>query len=513
MLIFSYQSLTKAKIKFDEESRRDFDYLREQFKTENDATKYMKSYRFSMNPFIYVISPLGSYNVGMTQELCQKCDELKIDYEIEDELLKLVKPSLNIDNVLDVPNKEFQYRWYQKQLLTSLLENGRGVIISPTRSGKSLILAGLCHNIFQSYIQNKMQNILLLVPNINLVFQMAEDLEEYGLGEFYNIQMFTAKTMSKKGAKVIVNKFNIYIANSQYLLLHGDELPYIDVIIVDEVHGMTKQSSISKIIKDVKISNKFGCTGTLPKSLVNQWNISGVFGPVLDEVQIQSLQEEGILANVKVYPIKFFHHVKENFNYIDPKELEGLSKDEINEKKFDVAKEAYRKESIFLGVHEESNKRALKLCKNILESHENWNALILFDFTEQGKQLYNLLDYEKKHYVDGSVDVFDRKEIIKQMNAPEGGHITIAQSKTFSTGLTIKNIELICVMTNQSSPTKIIQSIGRGLRRVEKNTLVVLDFFHNYKYSEKHFFERVELYKTFYGLEYGKDYKVKEVMI
>ena len=123
------------------------------------------------------------------------------------------------------------------------------------------------------------------------------------------------------------------------------------------------------------------------------------------------------------------------------------------------------------------------------------------------------MDYEKKHYVDGSVDVLDRKEIIKQMNAPEGGHITIAQSKTFSTGLTIKNIELICVMTNQSSPTKIIQSIGRGLRRVEKNTLVVLDFFHNYKYSEKHFFERVELYKTFYGLEYGKDYKIKEVML
>ena len=513
MLIFSYQSLTKAKIYFDDTSRKEFDYLREQFKTENDATKYMKSYRFSVNPFIYVVSPLGSYNVGMTDELCKKCEELKIDYQIDPELEKLIRPSLNIDNILDVPNKEFQYRWYQKQLLESLLENGRGVIISPTRSGKSLILAGLCHNIFQSYIQNKIQNILLLVPNINLVFQMAEDLTEYGLAEFYNIQMFTAKTMSKKGSKVIIDKFNIYIANSQYLLLHGDELPYIDVIICDEVHGMTKGSAISKIIKGVKISNKFGCTGTLPKSLVDRWNISGVFGPVLDEIEIQSLQEEGILANVKVYPIKFFHHVKENFKFIDPSELEGLSKDEINEKKFEVAKEAYQKESMYLGIHEESNKRALALCKNIIKEHPNWNALILFDFTEQGQQLFKLLNFENKHYVDGSIDVLDRKEIIKQMNAPEGGHITIAQSKTFAVGLTIKNIEVVCIMTNQSSPTKIIQSIGRGLRRVEKNTLVVLDFFHNYKYSEKHFFERTELYKRFYGLEYGKDYKIKEVMI
>ena len=450
---------------------------------------------------------------GITNELCKKCDELNIDYQVDDELLKIIKPSLNVEKVLDVPNKKYQYRWYQKKLLQSLLDNGRGVIISPTRSGKSLILAGLCHNIFQSYIQNKKQNILLLVPNINLVFQMAEDLEEYGLGEFYNIQMFTAKTMNKKGAKVNVEKFNIYIANSQYLLLHGDELPFIDIIICDEVHQQTKGSEISKIIKSVKISNKFGCTGTLPKSLVDKWNISGTFGPVLDEVEIQQLQEEGILADVKIYPIKFFHKIKENFKKINPEDFDGLSKEEAEAKKMEIFQEAYQKESIYLGTFESTNKKALNLCKKIVEEHPTWNALILFDFTEQGQQLFNLLDFKNKHYVDGSVDVLDRKDIIEQMNAPEGGHITIAQSKTFAVGLTIKNIEVVCIMTNQSSPTKIIQSIGRGLRRVEKNTLVVLDFFHNYQYSEKHFFERADLYRQFYGLEYGKDYKVKEVFI
>lgn len=511
MLHFKYNSLTKAKISFDESSRKEFDILRESFKTENVATKFMKSYRFSANPFTYVITPLGSYNVGITDELCKKCDDLNILYDVDEELIKLIKPSLNINQILDVPNKEFQYRWYQKQLIESLLENGRGVIISPTRSGKSLILAGLCHNIFQSYIQNKLQNILILVPNINLVFQMAEDLAEYGLGEFYNIQMFTAKTMNKKNSKVNVEKFNIYIANSQYLLLHGDELPYIDVIIVDEVHQMTKGSAIAKVIKSVKISHKFGCTGTLPKNIVDKWSISGTFGPVLDEIEIQTLQEEGVLANVKVYPIKFNHKVKENFSYIDPELLEGLSKEEIEQKKFEIYQKAYQKESIYLGVFEESNKKALNICKKIINEHKNWNALILFDFTEQGQQLFKLLDFDKKHYVDGSVDVLDRKKIIEEMNDINGGNITIAQSKTFSTGLTIKNIEVVCIMTNQSSPTKIIQSIGRGLRRVEKNTLIVMDFFHNYRYSEKHFLERAELYKKCYGLEINKDYKIKNV--
>ncbi len=513
MLYFQYSSLTKAKISFDEESRRDFDFLRESFKTENVASKFMKFTRYSVNPFTYAISPLGSYNIGITDELCKKCDDLRIDYKIEDELLKLIKPSLNIKTLLDVPNQEFQYRWYQRQLLESLLENGRGVIISPTRSGKSLILAGLCHNIFQSYVQNKLQNILLLVPNINLVFQMYEDMCEYGLGEFYNIQMFTAKTMNKKGAKINVEKFNIYIANSQYLLLHGDELPFIDVIIVDEVHQMTKGSEISKIVKGVKISHKFGCTGTLPKNIVDKWNIAGTFGPVLDEIEIQTLQDEGILANVKVFPIKFNHSKKENFKYIDPELLEGLTKEEKEIKKFEISQRAYQKESMYLGVCEEANKKAVSVCKKLILEHKNWNALILFDFTEQGQQLYRLLDFENKHYVDGSVDVLDRKDVIEQMNAPEGGHITIAQSKTFSTGLTIKNIEVVCIMTNQSSPTKIIQSIGRGLRKVEKNTLIVIDFFHNYAYSEKHFFERAELYKKCYGLSLGSDYTIKMVQL
>ena len=63
MLIFKYQNLIKGKIGFDENTRVDFDFLREQFKTENNSTKFMKTYRFSVNPFTYAITPLGTYNV------------------------------------------------------------------------------------------------------------------------------------------------------------------------------------------------------------------------------------------------------------------------------------------------------------------------------------------------------------------------------------------------------------------------------------------------------------------
>lgn len=80
-------------------------------------------------------------------------------------------------------------------------------------------------------------------------------------------------------------------------------------------------------------------------------------------------------------------------------------------------------------------------------------------------------------------------------------------------GITIKYIQCIILVTNQSAVTKVIQAIGRGLKIDEKPTLFVMDIFHNYKYSEKHFKERTELYKKFYDKVLDKDYKIKYVNI
>ena len=383
---------------------------------------------------------------------------------------------------------------------------GAGVIISPTRSGKSLVIAGLIHNVFQNVYTTKVQNVLILVPNVQLVWQFYDDLNEYGLGSLYHIQMFTATTMSKKGAKVEVDKLNIYISNSQYLLLHGEELPFIDMIFMDEVHFASKGAETSKIVKKTKIAHKFGCTGTLPKDIQNRWMIAGIFGPILDEVEIKKLQEQKVLADVKIYPIIFNHRKKENFR------TQEIDENGVLEDAETAAKKAYQRESMYLGVHAETVKIEVNLCKKIIADHPDWNILVLFDFTEQGRLLFRSLDFEKKHFVDGSIDIKDRREIVKEMNNT-GGNITFAQSKTFSTGLTISRINCIMILTNQSSCTKIIQSAGRGLRRENKNALIVFDVSHNYQYSKKHFQERTELYRIFYHLELNKDYMIKEVTV
>ena len=175
---------------------------------------------------------------------------------------------MNIDEIVQVPNSEYIYRDYQARLLQSLCSAGRGVIVSPTRSGKSLILSGLCHNMLLNTTKNDIYNILLIVPNVQLVKQFIADMTDYGLAEYWNLVNFSSDQDKKNKKKKVDFEFkdkNIIVSNSQWLMLHGDNLPYIDCIIQDEIHVCKKGSELSKLVKSVKIPYKFGCTRNITK--------------------------------------------------------------------------------------------------------------------------------------------------------------------------------------------------------------------------------------------------------
>jgi superfamily II DNA or RNA helicase len=246
--------------------------------------------------------------------------------------------------------------------------------------------------------------------------------------------------------------------------------------------------------------------GTLPESLIDKWMISGIFGPVLDEVEIKKLQDQQVLADVKIYPIKFKHLKHKNFK------IPEVDENGIVDDAFTVAQKASRKEQMYLNSYEESNKIILNIASKLIKEHPEWNILILFDYTSQGEQLYKLLNCETKHYVDGAIDVKDRLNIVEKMDK-DGSNILIAQSKTFSTGITISRLNVIFLLNADTAATKIIQSIGRGLRRQNKNSIIVFDVFHNYTYSEKHFNDRLKLYDKFYQLKLSQDFVIKEIFL
>ena len=564
MLTFK-RSGKRAKIVYEQEYRLEFDKLRESFKTENGAARFARTVTYSVNPWTYVISPLGSYNVGFTSTLIEKCIEFNIEYSIDPELNEIIHPNLYVNSIEQVTNPKFQYRDYQLKLLTKMLKEGRGVILSPTRSGKSLVLAGLCHNVLSNSDKNDIKNILLVVPNLQLLEQMADDFNNYMSVKTSNITItikggnklhFTdndkvildtneeISALKLKRGNIIVNqgkitkiditeniitpvpwniiKFgateakvnkgdwsfknnNIIISNSQWLLLHGDELPYIDMMIIDECHGMSHGAEITKLVRNVEIPFKFGCTGTMPKSIEDQWSVIGTFGPVLEELSISELQEKKVLADVAIKPIEFIHEQKEDFK----NQIFDANGNKITDS-FEIAQRIYQKESMYLSELTSTNSIIAKLAEGIIKQHPDWNVLILFDYIKQGNSLFNCLTTKNKFYIDGSVDVKDRKDIVKEMNAEEGGKITCANAKCFGTGITVNRIQCIFIVINGSAPTKIIQSIGRGLQRNIKNTLLIFDFHHNYKYSLKHYKEREDLYiKT-----YKKDLlELKEIKV
>lgn len=256
---------------------------------------------------------------------------------------------------------------------------------------------------------------MIIVPNIQLVSQMTKDFMEYGLDTVWNIVNFSSDQNKKNKKKKIDFEFkdkNIIVSNSQWLLLHGDELPYIDCIIQDEIHVIKKGNELSNLVKSVKIPFKFGCTGTLPKELVDQWNISGIFGPVLDEIKIKELQEKNVLADVSIKPIKFVHALKENFK----KPATGDTEFDA----FTAAQEEYKNESMYLSQHEKTNKIITGIAKNVIKMNPNWNTLILFDYTLSGESLFGLLDWNNKHYIDGQVKLDTRTDIVDLMNDPNG---------------------------------------------------------------------------------------------
>lgn len=500
----STKNPTKAKIIFDQTNRFQFDKLRDSFKIANDSARFARQFSYNISQFKYNITPTGSYQIGMTIDFLAKCKQLGIKYTLEDKLKNIIKPDLHIKEIQPVPNTKYQYRDYQEQLLTSLCNAGRGVIISPTRSGKSLILAGLCYNTLLNSNKNGIKNILIIVPNLTLIQQFYDDLNDY-YNNSMNVMMFSSAQAKKNKGKFEFKDSQIIISNMQWLLIHGEELPYIDMVIQDEVHTIKKGNELSKLVKNVNIVHKFGCTGTLPASEEDVWTIKGIFGTVLDQIKIQELQQKKVLAEVNINPIKFIHKKKQNFR--------DMSNAKTADDKLEIAKKEYLAQSMYLATYEPTNKAIVNIAKGVIKQHPNWNVLILFDYINSGEDLFKQLDWEDKHYVDGTIDVNDRKDIIEQVNNPKGGHITIANCRVFGTGLTLTNLPCIMLVTSQSSVTKVIQAIGRGLRRVQKNTLVLFDFFHNYKYSQQHFKERTQLYKQFYNKQLNKDYKVKQVNI
>lgn len=421
------------------------------------------------------ISPVGSFLAGSVFDF----KRLESEIEIDQKFLNYHFPF--IGNVIDAPvdpdATEYQYRDYQREAIMNASRIGRGIIDSPTASGKSLIIYGL----IRSLKQMQTGRVLIVVPNPGLVTQLIGDFENYG-----GIDSFAAW---RKGTQPVPDARVVLVSRT---ILKAPTLAEVrkagfQHIIMDEIHKLGRGSSYEKVVRAVDTRSIFGLTATMPEDMDEEWFIKGTVGPIVYKAHAHELQEQNYLAKINI--------VKINFQHLD--RPDHIVNPTYELKEFPTRQ--YTDEYQYLESHQKSIDYIAKLTQKV-----KGNTMVLFDHTVHGQALYNAIEGNKM-FVDGSVSMDDREDVKKALE--ENDDLTlVAQSTCFGTGISINNISNLIICSHSKKLTKIIQQVGRGLRKTKAGAewVYLFDCSHNFKYSERHAHDRGSLFRKFYNKSHDK---------
>lgn len=337
-------------------------------------------------------------------------------------------------------------RDYQIDAVKETIKKQRIVLLSPTASGKSFIMY-LIHKWFDV-------KTLITVPTLGLIEQLAGDFIEYGMDPKEVHKIYSGQEKNTE-AKVTI---------STWQSIHEmDESFYSDyeMILGDEVHGYKAKSLINIMQNCTNTRIRVGLTGTLDESILNPITIQGLFGEIYEVEQTKNLIEKGFLATILITVVMLKY---------------GEDECEL------TSSMTFQEESEFLCSHKGRNKFLCNLSNSL-----DGNSLLLFAKRDHGRTLQEGLKNSKKKvfYVDGTIPPQER-ERIRNYAENNDNVIVVASYGTFSTGINIKNLDNIIFGSPVKSKIRLLQSIGRGLR---KNTddahLNVYDISDNLKHGRK----------------------------
>lgn len=418
---------------------------------------------------------------GLFQEIINFAKEKKYTIEVPTEFNTdefSVQEAKEFISKLKLPEK-IKEKEYQLQTFISSVRNKRNLFLSPTGSGKSFMIYLFC-----KYFSKK--QILIIVPTINLVNQMKSDFIEYDLsGEIEKeIQIIKGGETKEKSKRIII---------STWQSVYDQKKPWftgIEAVIGDEAHLCPGKSLTNLFCKLETCLYKIGFTGTLNGENAHKLIVTGLFGPVIQVKTIQELIESKDLAELKIKSIVL--------NYD-----KNITKQ--------VIRCNYHDELEFLF----NNKKRNKFIENLALSLKG-NTLVIFSRIEHGKLLKENISKRTEYptyLVYGDIKGDERETIRKTINTHENS-ITIASTKTFSTGINIPNLNNIIFAFPTKSRISIFQSIGRGLRITDtKKSCTIFDIADNLSSGKwknttyKHYLERLTMYVS-EKLKF-KEYKVE----
>ena len=446
--------------------------LRDHFKFEVEGAKFMPQYRnkyWNGEIHLYDIRSKQIY-VGLLDKIVQFCKNYGYSYKFEDNKYYGTpyeeNEQISYEGVKDYMQSicSHQPRKYQVEGVFGALKHNRKLLISPTASGKSLMIYSLVR-----YYVDKGQKILLIVPTTSLVEQMYKDFEDYGWNvESYCHRIYSGREKSNDAPVTITTWQSVYKLDRSFFEEYN-------VVIGDEAHLFKSKSLISIMTKLHHAKYRFGFTGTLDGTQTHKWVLEGLFGPSYKVTKTEELMRQGHLSQLDIQCLVLKH----------PPQTFNVYEDEIQ----------------YLINHEQRN----NFIKNLTLDLKG-NTLVLFQRVEShGAVLYEKInnnkgENQKVFFIHGGVDTEER-ELVREITERENDAIIVASYGTFSTGINIKNLHNVIFASPSKSRIRNLQSIGRVLRKGKnkvKATLYDISDDCSTKsrrnYTLNHFIERIKIY-------------------
>ena len=412
----------------------------------------------------------GSTYVNLLPEIIPVLEQYNYDIELEDrrEYKTTFDFSLVSEDAFahkswpkghEREGQPIMLRDYQVKIINDFLSNPQCIQEVATGAGKTIMTAALSHSV-ENYGRS-----IVIVPNKSLVTQTEKDYINLGLdvGVFFGDR----KEWGKTHTICTWQSLNVLLKNTK----NGADVTIQDFIedvvcvIVDEVH-MAKADALKTLLTGVmsRVPIRWGLTGTVPKEKYESQSLYVSLGPVISKLAAAELQDKGVLAQCHVNIVQLVDHVEYN-NY--QSELKYLL---------------------------EETGRLDTIASLIQKVNETGNTLILVDRVAAGQALVDRLG-DRAVFVSGATKAGARQDEYDEV-ATSTGKIIVATYGVAAVGINIPRIFNLVLLEPGKSFVRVIQSIGRGIRKAEdKDHVQIWDVTSTCKFAKRHLTKRKTFYK------------------
>lgn len=445
--------------------------LMRKFEHEIPGARYLPAVRLGRwNGKVSYCSIAGSTYINLIPDIVPILQEYDYDIDLVD--LREYRTTFEFKEIKDdsfasktwpkghtQQSQPIMLRDYQVEIINNFLKNPQCIQEVATGAGKTIMTAALSKSVEQY------GRTIVIVPNKSLVVQTEADYINLGLD--VGVYFGDRKEYNKQHTICTWQSLNNLLKNTKAGEAEINIKEFIEdvvCIMVDEVH-MAKADALKSLLTGPfsQIPIRWGLTGTIPKATYEQISLLVSLGPVIGKLSAAELQEKGVLAQCHVNIVQLKDGV-EFTNY--QSELKHLLEDE---------------------------KRLDKIAQLIDKIKDSGNTLVLVDRVNAGRELISRI--QDSVFISGETKLTERKEEYDEVKTSTS-KVIVATYGVAAVGINIPRIFNLVLIEPGKSFVRVIQSIGRGIRKAEdKDNVEIWDITSDCKFAKRHLTQRKAYYK------------------